>query len=296
MVASLPPRAFRELNVDEIDISDLDLRGESLDQDSLGDLGDTIKELGLLGPLLVSHDHGKQKYRLVLGRRRYAATILKGIKTCPSFIVDDLHEADSLVMMLVENMQREALHVMEEARGLALLRDRFGYDEAKTAKIVGRSVEFVEGRLALLRLPKAIQHKVEGNRIGVSQALCLTRIEGREKTQLSLAHQIEERDLPADIVERIVHESTRRKRPYRKMTRRHKVKRKGDPLTEVFTAKKIQQFVLRGEDLLRFVDGLALDRWTSLDQVKQLAGAVQAFETGFIRFKHRVEKRVLRIG
>lgn len=286
----LPPRAFRDVNVNEIVLSEMDLR-DSVNEDSLNELGDTMTELGVLQPILISHDKGKKDYRLIIGGRRLRSAKLQGFPTIPSFIVDDLQDSTALVMMLVENMQREALEPMEEARGLEVLRDRFKFNEIKTAKMIGRPLDFVEDRLALLRLPKEVQTKLEQGRIGVSQAICLTRIEGKVKTQIAIAHKIEEDELPVDIVERMVHESTHPgTTPRKKMARRYKVKRKGEPLSEAFTTKQLQRFVLHGEKFLGFLGGIALDRW-STEQAGKLCRAAEAFEQGFVRFKTRAAKR-----
>lgn len=285
----MPERAFRDLNVDQILLSDMDLR-TSLNDTSLGELGDTMLELGTLQPILVSHDKGQKQYRLIFGGRRLRSAILRGLPTIPSFVMDDLDDGMALVMMLIENLQRENLDPMDEARGLQELRDRFKYDEFETSKRIGRPVRFVEDRLALLRLPKEVQLKLEQHRIGVSQAICLTRIEGKEKTQIALAHKIEEGGLSVDIVERLVRESSLQKRSRGKIRRRHRVKRVGEPLSDAFTTKQLQRFLLQSEKLLGYLGGLALNRW-DVAQVKQLCGAAEAFQQGFDKFKIRAQKR-----
>lgn len=285
----MPERAFRDLSVDQILLSDMDLR-TSLNDISLGELGDTMSELGTLQPILVSHDKGQKLYRLIFGGRRLRSAILRGLPTIPSFVMDDLDDGMALVMMLIENLQRENLDPMDEARGLQELRDRFKYDEFETSRRIGRPVRFVEDRLALLRLPKEVQLKLEQHRIGLGQAVCLTRIEGKEKTQIALAHKIEEDSLPVDIVERLVSETTRPKRRHGKIRRRHRVKRTGEPLSEAFQTKQIQQFLLQSEKILKFLEGAALNRW-DVAQVKQLCGAAEAFQQGFDKFKLRAQKR-----
>jgi ParB family chromosome partitioning protein len=284
-----PRRVYRELEIDKIELTELDLR-TTVDEAGLEELSTTVGDLGILQPILVSLDSKRNKYQLIIGGRRFRAAQGQGLKTIPAAIVDDLQESQALVMMLIENMQRKDLEPLEEANGMAELRDRFRYSDSRIAKLIGKTTSFVEDRLALLRLPDKLKAKIKQSRLGVSQAICLTRLEGREATQIAIAEEAEEKGLAADIVDRMIDEVARPKRRYRKMTRKHKLKRTGKLLSESLMKKKLQQIVLRGEQLLELLDGLALSRWTPNEALK-LHGAITAIEQGLQRFKHRTLKR-----
>lgn len=288
-VLALPKRAFRNVRISEIVLPDFDLRLE-VDEPGLDQLGASQEEVGTLQPVLLSFDTKMQTYNLVFGGRRIRSAIRKELQIIPAFIVDDLDDGMALIMMLIENMQREALEPMEEARGMAELRDRFGLDEFQTAQKLSQTVAFVQGRLGLLRLPDLVKKMIENHELGVSQGLALTRIEGRTKTQLAIAQRALERDLSAQLVERMVDEVTHNKSSRKRMTRKHKVKRTGEPLSEAFMTKSLQQVTLRGERFLDFLEGLALSRWNPA-QVLSLSEAINAVQEGLVKFQKRTAKR-----
>lgn len=290
----LPRRAFRDLEVDKIVLSDMDLR-KQIDEESLGGLANTMDGIGILQPILVSLDAKTKQYRLVIGGRRLRAAKKSGQLTIPTFIADNLSNNQALVMMLIENMQREDLEPLEESRGMAELRDRFKHSEEDIARILGLRLPFVRERLALLRLPDRVRQKVEQGRLGVSQATHITQLEGRVKMQIAIADQAEERGLSVEVVERMVNEATHPKRSYKKMTRRHKIKKRGAPLSEAYMKKRLQRFVLRGEQLLGMVDAIALQRWSPAEAEK-LGQAVAAVEEGLQRFRRRAVQRAKEKG
>ena len=285
----LPRRAFRDLEISKIAFSDLDLRTQ-MNEESLDRLGETMSGIGTIQPILVSLDSETNQYRLIAGGRRVRAAVRAGHTTIPAFIVDDLSDNQALVIMLIENMQREELEPLEEARGMAELRDRFKHTERDLAAILGLRQDFVHDRLALLRLPERVRQKVEQGRLGVSQAIKITKLEGKEKTQIGIADQAEERELSVEVVERMVDEALEPKRRRKKMERRHKIKKQGDPLSEAHMKKKLQQVVLRGEHMLDILDGIALQRWSPAESEK-LVQAINAIEEGLQRFKRRAAQR-----
>lgn len=285
----VPPRAYRELELSEIVLSDMDLRNKTAEE-QLDGLGETLAEVGTLQPILVSYDSQSRKYKIVFGGRRVRAARLKKLKTIPAFIVDSLDDKSALTLMLVENMQRQALDPMEEARGLEALKDRFRVTESKVASMIGRPIKFVTDRLALLRLPGSIQSKLEHGRIGVTQAVCLTRIEGQEKTQVALSQKIEEGDLPVEIVERLVQEAVRPVRKQRRLTRKHRVMRRGELHSPEFVQRKLQHFLISSERMVAFLSELALDRWNP-EHVGKLGGAIDALQAELNKFRAKVAKR-----
>lgn len=285
----LPDRAFRHLEVDRIVLSDIDLRTQ-VNEECLEGLASTMSGIGTLQPILVSLDSKTNQYYVIIGGRRLRAAKRAGQSTIPAFIVDNLSDNQALVIMLIENMQREDLEPLEEARGMAELRDRFKNSEEAIARTLSLRPQFVRDRLALLRLPERIRQKVEQHCLGVSQAICITRLEGMEKAQAAIAEQAEKGELSVEVVERMVSEAARPKRRYKKMERRHKLRKRGEPLSEAHMKKKLQQLVLRGEQLLGMVDGIALQRW-SPTEAEKISRAVAAIEEGLQRFRRRAAQR-----
>jgi len=193
-------------------------------------------------------------------------------------------------MMLIENMQREDLEPLEESRGMVELRERFGFDEDQIARTIGKRPQFVRDRLALLDLPTEIREKVEKGLLGVSQAILIADLHGKEKLQLEVARAAEERKLSSEVVGRMVEEILQPKRRRKKMKRKHHLKRQGDPLSAEHMQRKLQQTVLRGEDLLNLLDGLPLQRWNQ-QETEKLIGVVNAIDEGLQRFKRRAVRR-----
>lgn len=285
----MPRRAFRELEIDQIELNDFDLRSD-IDHDALAGMAETINKMGTLQPILVSLNSKTKRYQVILGGRRVRAAKHAQELTIPAFIVDDLPDDNALVMMLIENMQREDLEPLEESRGMAELRDRFKFNEQKIASIIGKRLQFVRERLALLELPGEIKAQLVQGRLGVSQAIPITRIAGKEKTQLAIASEAEDKGLTAEVVARMVNEATRKKRRYKKITRKHKLKKSGDPLGEAHMDKKIQQTVLRGEQLLNMLDSFPMNRW-SPEKAEQLRQAVVAVEQGLQQVRRKITQR-----
>lgn len=288
-VPNMPDRAFRELAVDTIHSKDMDLR-EDVDEGQLDGLGSTMKDFGTLSPILVAHDSHTKQYSLIFGGRRLRAAKRVGLPTIPAFIVDDLSERHALMTMLIENMQRTDLKPLEESRGMAELRDRFNFTEAEIAGAIGQRVQFVHERLALLDLPDSVQQHIAKGKLGVSQAVSLLKLEGNEEKQVTLAEKAVERNLSGEIVARIVEEETRTKRRYKKITRKHKLKKEGGMLSEDHMDEKLRQTVLRGEQLLNLLDSLPIKRW-SPERTGKLHQAVEAIEQGLIKFRRRIRQR-----
>jgi len=285
----LPHRAFRQLRLDEIDMPDFDLRTD-IGEDDLRGLGETIADFGPLQPIFVSLDSRTGRHKLIIGGRRIRAVKKAGGNTIESLIMDDVDDKTALIYALIENMQRIDLEPLEEARGMAELRDRFKFDEDKIARTIGKRTQFVEERLALLRLPDRIREKLKTRRLGVSQAVPITRLEGMEKTQLEIADRAEEHNLSSEMVGRLVEEVARPKRRRRKMMRQHKLKKQGKPFTNEHMDGKIQLVVLRGEQLLELLDGFPMSRW-SAEKADKLHQAICAVQQGLQRFQQRAAKR-----
>jgi len=286
----MPKRAFRDLCLDQIEMTDLDLRSE-VDEDGLADLSSSIEVFGtVLQPVLVSYNSKTRCYHVILGGRRVRAARQAGQETIPACIVDDMDNSTALVMMLVENMQRKDLDPLDESRGMARLRDEYHFDEDRIAGSVGRSLDFVRDRLALLELPGPIQRLIESEELGVGHAIAITRLAGKQSVQLAVAQAAVSRRLSGQVVERMVSEALKTQRQSKKPARRRKVKRTGAPLSGDHMNNKVQQYFLRGEQLVGFGNSLPMQRWSS-DQAQRLVEATNAIEEDLARLKRRFSRR-----
>lgn len=141
----------------------------------LEELKQSIKKQGVLEPVLVRPlAHGT--YELVAGERRWRAAQALGIKEVPA-IIRQLTDQQMLEYSLIENIQREDLNPLEEARGYARLLDEFGYTQEDIASAVGKDRATVANLLRLLKLPPEVQHALAEGRISAGHAKILASIE-----------------------------------------------------------------------------------------------------------------------
>lgn len=139
----------------------------SFDDEKLSELSASIVEQGLLQPLLIRKSDGANQ--LVAGERRLRASKMAGLKKIPCIMVT-ADDAVSLEMALIENLQRENLNPMEEARGYARLIKSFGLTQEETADRVGKERSTVANSLRLLKLPPTMQEDLEVGRISSGHA------------------------------------------------------------------------------------------------------------------------------
>lgn len=140
---------------------------------SIEELAENIKQHGILQPLLVK-DTGRF-YQIVAGERRYRAAQMIGLETLPVRVIEPRDEQDELQIALAENLQRKNLDTLEEALAFRTLIHRFGLSYRDLARLSGRSVAHVHGRLQLLEYGD-VRDAVEGKRIGVADAIQLARV------------------------------------------------------------------------------------------------------------------------
>ncbi len=150
---------------------------KNFDKEYLEDLTNSIKERGVVQPIIVrkSKNHSG-KYEIIAGERRWLASQNAGLVEIPSIIIeaDDLK---SLEFAIVENVQRHDLNPIEEANGYKKLMDDFGYDQDKVAKFIGKSRAHIANCLRLLSLPENVIQLVETNKLSQGHAKILVGLE-----------------------------------------------------------------------------------------------------------------------
>jgi ParB family chromosome partitioning protein len=169
------------------------------DEDALEELAQSIREFGVIQPLIV-RPLSEGKYELIAGERRLRASKLAGLATVP-VVVRSASSQNSLELALIENLQREDINAIESARAYRKLIDEFAMTQESVADRVGKSRTAVANTLRLLRLPGRILEGVSGGMISEGHARALLGFES-EAHQLAVYDQILEKGLTVRDVER----------------------------------------------------------------------------------------------
>ncbi len=175
-----------------------------IDKEGLQDLVVSIKEQGIIQPILVrlkKTDRKIKRYEIIAGERRFRAAQMAGLKEVPA-IIRDVDDQRAAIMALIENIQREDLNPLEEARGIQRLIDEFGLTHQEAATAVGRSRSATTNLLRLLNLTEPVQRLVAEGRLEMGHARALLGVEGAE--QLLLADHIVHHGLSVRAAEQLV--------------------------------------------------------------------------------------------
>lgn len=181
---------------------------ENFSQDKLKELTASIKEKGILQPLIVRRS--KAGYELIAGERRLRAAKMLKLAQVP-VIIKDADNKDSLVLSMIENIQREKLNPIEEAHAFRRLISEFGFSQETVANSVGKDAATVSNTLRLLNLPKEIQDEVSKNTISTGHARALLGLAGT-KEQLIFFDKIIANSLSVRELERLIQESPKRRK------------------------------------------------------------------------------------
>jgi len=142
-------------------------------KESLEELTNSIKENGVIQPIIVRSDKSLEgKFEIIAGERRWLASQNAGLNEIPVIILD-IDDEKSLEFAIVENVQRQDLNVIEEAQGYQRLINEFSYNQEKLAKFIGKSRSYIANSLRLLGLPKEVVSYVENEKISAGHARSL---------------------------------------------------------------------------------------------------------------------------
>ena len=158
---------------------------KTFNEEALADLADSIREHGVIQPILLRP--AKKGYELVAGERRWRAARLAGLKEVPA-IVRDLDERTNAFYALIENMQREDLNAIEEAEGIKEIIDKYGLTQEETSKVVGKSRPYISNALRLLTLPEEVKELVNNGKLSQGHARAVAGLAG-EKLQIEAAQK-----------------------------------------------------------------------------------------------------------
>ena len=153
---------------------------KNFDQDNLNDLANSIRERGVIQPIIVrKSETDNSKYEIIAGERRWLAAQKAGLHDIP-VVVTDVDDLKSLEFAIVENVQRNDLNPLEEAEGYKRLIDEFSYDQDKVSKFIGKSRSYITNSLRILSLPKEVLKFVEEKKITAGHAKILVGLDNAE--------------------------------------------------------------------------------------------------------------------
>ncbi len=184
---------------------------KQFDEDSLIELADSIRQFGVLQPLLVQKKN--EYYEIIAGERRWRAAKMAGLKEVP-VVIRDLTEQQSVELSLIENIQREDLNPMEEAAAYKRLLTEFNLKQDEVAERVSKSRTAVTNSMRLLKLDKRVQQMVADEMITPGHARALLAIDDPE-LQFQAAQRVFDEKMSVRDVERLV-KTLSRKEDYKK--------------------------------------------------------------------------------
>ena len=170
-----------ETNINKLSISDL-VRNKNqprklFDKDSLEGLTNSIKERGIIQPIIVRRSQDQSAtYEIIAGERRWLAAQNAGLHEVP-VVITEADDLKSLEFAIVENVQRHDLNAIEEAEGYQRLIDDFLYDQDKVAKFIGKSRSHISNCLRLLSLPNEVIDLIQNNKLSQGHAKVLVGLE-----------------------------------------------------------------------------------------------------------------------
>lgn len=174
---------------------------KDFDEDKLQNLADSIRDYGVVQPIVL-RSTGKDKYEIVAGERRWRASKLAGLKTIPA-IVKDLKDDELAEIALIENLQRENLNVIEEAIAYQYMIEDHSLTQDKLSKVVGRSRTYITNVLRLLKLDKNVQVMVREGLLSSAHGRTLLSVTD-QKMRYALAKRVKKEDISVRELEKIV--------------------------------------------------------------------------------------------
>ena len=147
------------------------------DEENLEDLTNSIKERGVIQPIIVrKSDEQQLKYEIIAGERRWLAAQKAGLHDIP-VVLTEVDDLKSLEFAIVENVQRHDLNPLEEAQGYQRLINEFNYDQGKVSKFIGKSRSYITNSLRLLTLPDDVIKLIEKQKLSAGHAKILVGLE-----------------------------------------------------------------------------------------------------------------------
>ena len=182
------------------------------DEEKLNELAGSIQTNGVIQPLIVRE--GSNGYELVAGERRWRASRIAGLKTVPC-IVRDFDDRQNAIVAIIENMQREDLNPIEEAKGLRAMTEKYGFTQEQVSASLGRSRTYIANSIRLLKLPPEIQEYVSSGQMSAAHGRTIINIPDKVK-QKEIADKIIRNDLSVRATEKLAERVKDEIKPERK--------------------------------------------------------------------------------
>ena len=198
-VDTISEKGVVEISIDKISPNREQPR-RIFDEAALEELAESMKQIGIIQPVILSKDG--EYYKIIAGERRWRAAKIAGIDKIPA-IIRSFDGAAAFEVALIENLQRENLNLIEEARGYKKLIDDFNFSQDDVAQKVGKSRPTVTNALRLLNLDERVQQFVLNNDISAGHARALLSLEDKD-VQYEVAEKIIENGLSVRVVEAFV--------------------------------------------------------------------------------------------
>lgn len=187
---------LKEINLKDLRVNPYQPR-KTFDENSLKELAESIKEHGVIQPIIVKRSI--KGYEIVAGERRYRASQLAGKETIPA-VIKDFTDTEMMEIAVLENLQRENLNVIEEAEAYLSLMNNLNLTQEEVAKRVGKSRSHITNILGLLKLPEEVKELVKENKISMAHARTLSKLEDPEKIK-ELANKVIKENMNVRILE-----------------------------------------------------------------------------------------------
>ena len=183
-LSSLIGETKNEIDFNKLSVSDLVSNRfqprKNFDENNLQDLTNSIKERGIIQPIIVrKSSENISKYEIIAGERRWLAAQKAGLHEVP-VVITDADDLKSLEFAIIENVQRNDLNAIEEAHGYQRLIQEFSYDQEKVAGFIGKSRSHITNSLRLLMLPDTVLKLIEAKKITAGHAKILVGLDNAE--------------------------------------------------------------------------------------------------------------------
>ena len=231
---------------------------KNFNQDTLKELADSIKAQGIIQPILVRMISNNQ-YEIIAGERRWQAAKIANLKEVP-VIIKDISDSTALAMALIENIQREDLNVIEEARGIKRLIDEFNITHEEAAEAVGKSRTTVSNILRLLNLCEHAQKALETKKIEMGHARAILSLSLIDQTMM--CQKIINQQLTVREVEKAVSKGETKKIPS-KQSKDNDIKRMENELSDRFGTNISINHKQSGKGSINF-------KYTNLDDLERI--------------------------
>ena len=211
--------SVNEIDMEDIIVNDNQPRKE-FKEEALDALTDSVKQYGVLQPILVCPDD--DGYKIIAGERRYRAAKAAGLESIPA-VVRSISEEESMELALIENLQREDLNPIEEAAAYKTLMEEFELTQEEIARIIGKSRPAIANSLRLLNLDGSVREMVEEGKLSAGHAKALLGIDSGR--QYELAIRVIKNGMSVRDTEKMIYKLTEDKRISKKVK-----KAKKDPI------------------------------------------------------------------